>query len=35
VVCRIAGHRVAQLIQPAGALRLRGIAERVAAAYLR
>jgi len=31
VVCRIAGHRVAELIQPAGALKLRGVADRVAA----
>ncbi len=30
VVCRIAGHRVAELIQPAGALKLRGVDERVA-----
>ena len=35
VVCRIAGHRIAELIQPAGALRLRGIAERVSAAHVR
>jgi DNA-binding NarL/FixJ family response regulator len=35
VVCQIAGHRVAELIEPAGALRLRGIAERVAAAQVR
>jgi DNA-binding NarL/FixJ family response regulator/class 3 adenylate cyclase len=35
VVCRIAGPRVAELIQPAGALRLRGISERVAASYVR
>jgi len=34
VVCQIAGHRVAELIQPAGALRLRGIAERVSAAHV-
>ena len=32
VVRQIAGPRVAELIQPAGALRLRGLAERVAAA---
>ena len=35
VVCRIAGPRVAELIQPAGALRLRGISERVGTAYVR
>jgi len=35
VVCRIAGPRVAELIQPAGALRLRGISERVAASHVR
>jgi DNA-binding NarL/FixJ family response regulator len=34
VVCRIAGPRVAELIQPAGALRLRGISERVAASHV-
>jgi DNA-binding NarL/FixJ family response regulator len=35
VVCRIAGPRMAELIQPAGALRLRGISERVAASHVR
>ena len=35
VVCRIAGPRIAELIQPAGALRLRGVGERVAAAQVR
>jgi DNA-binding NarL/FixJ family response regulator/class 3 adenylate cyclase len=35
VVCRIAGPRVEELIQPAGPLRLRGIAERVAASHVR
>jgi DNA-binding NarL/FixJ family response regulator/class 3 adenylate cyclase len=35
VVCQIAGPRVAELIQPVGALRLRGIAGRVAAAQVR
>jgi DNA-binding NarL/FixJ family response regulator/class 3 adenylate cyclase len=35
VVCKIAGHRVAEVIQPAGALRLRGIGERVAVAQVR
>ena len=35
VVCRIAGHRVAELMQPAGALRLRGVAERVPAVHVR
>ncbi|MCW3016425.1 MAG: DNA-binding response regulator [Solirubrobacterales bacterium] len=35
VVCQIAGHRVAELMQPAGDLRLRGIAERVTAAQVR
>ena len=34
VVCRIAGPRVAELIQPVGALRLRGIAERVGTAQV-
>jgi DNA-binding NarL/FixJ family response regulator len=35
VICRIAGPRVEELIQPAGPLRLRGIAERVAAYHVR
>ena len=35
MVCRIAGPRVAELITPAGALRLRGISERVAASHVR
>jgi DNA-binding NarL/FixJ family response regulator/class 3 adenylate cyclase len=35
VVCRIAGPRLAESIQPAGALRLRGISERVAACRVR
>ena len=35
VVCRIAGPRLTDTIQPAGALRLRGIAERVAAGRVR
>lgn len=34
VVSRIAGPRVAELIRPVGAMRLRGIAERVAAAQV-
>jgi DNA-binding NarL/FixJ family response regulator/class 3 adenylate cyclase len=35
VVCRIAGPRVAEPIEPARALRLRGISERVAASRVR
>jgi hypothetical protein len=35
VVCRVAGPRVAELIQPAGALRLRGISERVTVSQVR
>jgi DNA-binding NarL/FixJ family response regulator/class 3 adenylate cyclase len=35
VVCRIAGPRLTELIEPAGALRLRGISERVGAARIR
>ena len=35
VVCRIAGPRVAELIQPAGAMRLRGLSERVAVSHVR
>jgi DNA-binding NarL/FixJ family response regulator/class 3 adenylate cyclase len=35
VVCRIAGPRVTQPIEPAGALRLRGISDRVAAFHVR
>ena len=35
VVCRIAGPRVSELIQPVGALKLRGTGERVAAAQVR
>jgi DNA-binding NarL/FixJ family response regulator len=35
VVCRIAGPRVAELIQRAGAMRVRGIAERVVASQVR
>jgi DNA-binding NarL/FixJ family response regulator/class 3 adenylate cyclase len=31
VVCRVAGPRLAERIQPAGAMRLRGLGERVAA----
>jgi DNA-binding NarL/FixJ family response regulator/class 3 adenylate cyclase len=34
VVRQIAGRRVAQLIQPLGALRLRGITERISAAHV-
>jgi class 3 adenylate cyclase len=35
VVRQIAGHRVAELMQPAGTVRLRGIADRVATASVR
>ena len=35
IVCRIAGHRVAEPIEPVGAIRLSGIAEHVAAAQVR
>jgi DNA-binding NarL/FixJ family response regulator/class 3 adenylate cyclase len=35
VVCRIAGPRLTEAIQPAGPLRLRGISGRVAASYVR
>ena len=35
VVCQIAGPRVSELMAPVGALRLRGVAERVAAAQVR
>jgi class 3 adenylate cyclase len=35
VVCRIARPRLTALIEPAGALRLRGISERVAASRIR
>jgi DNA-binding NarL/FixJ family response regulator/class 3 adenylate cyclase len=35
VVCRVAGPRVAELIQPAGAMRLGGIADRVAVSHVR
>jgi DNA-binding NarL/FixJ family response regulator/class 3 adenylate cyclase len=34
VVCRIAGPRVAEAIRPVGALRLRGITERVAVSHV-
>jgi DNA-binding NarL/FixJ family response regulator/class 3 adenylate cyclase len=34
VVCRIAGPRVSELIQPVGALKLRGTGERVSAAQV-
>jgi DNA-binding NarL/FixJ family response regulator/class 3 adenylate cyclase len=34
VVCRIAGPRIGEPIQPAGALKLRGVTDRVAAAYV-
>jgi DNA-binding NarL/FixJ family response regulator len=34
IVCQIAGARVAELIGPAGALRLKGIAERVSASQV-
>ena len=34
VVCQIAGHRVAEPIQPAGALKLRGVEGRVMAAQV-
>jgi len=35
VVCRIAGPRLTEPIEPAGALRLRGVTERVGAAQVR
>ncbi|MBW3608977.1 MAG: response regulator, partial [Actinobacteria bacterium] len=35
VVCRIAGPRVAQLMEPLGALRLQGVSDRVSAARVR
>jgi DNA-binding NarL/FixJ family response regulator/class 3 adenylate cyclase len=35
VVCRIAGPRVGELIQPAGARRLRGISQRIAISHVR
>jgi DNA-binding NarL/FixJ family response regulator len=35
VVCRIAGPRVTERIQPVGSIRLRGISERVAASRVR
>ena len=35
VVCRIAGPRIAELIQPVGALKLRGVDGRVAASQVR
>jgi len=35
VVCRIAGPRLTELIEPAGALRLRGISQRVTASRIR
>ncbi len=35
VVCKVAGHRVAELIEPAGALRLAGLGQRVVAAQVR
>ncbi|HEY1357193.1 MAG TPA: response regulator [Thermoleophilaceae bacterium] len=35
VVCRVAGPRIAESIQPVGALRLRGVGQRVAAAQVR
>ena len=35
VVCRVAGSRVAELIEPPGAMRLRGIGERVSASRIR
>src|SRR5215204_5218237 len=35
VVCKIAGPRVSELIQPVGTLKLRGTGERVAAAQVR
>ncbi len=35
VVCRIAGPRLTELIHPAGALRLRGLSERVAVSHVR
>jgi DNA-binding NarL/FixJ family response regulator/class 3 adenylate cyclase len=35
VVCRIAGPRVDEQVQPVGALRLRGVEQRVAAAQVR
>jgi DNA-binding NarL/FixJ family response regulator len=34
VVCQIAGHRVAELIQPAGSLKLRGVDGRVASSQV-
>ena len=30
LVCRVAGNRVAELVEPAGSMRLRGIGERIA-----
>jgi DNA-binding NarL/FixJ family response regulator/class 3 adenylate cyclase len=35
VVCKIAGPRISEVIQPVGALKLRGTGERVAAAQVR
>jgi DNA-binding NarL/FixJ family response regulator/class 3 adenylate cyclase len=35
VVCRIAGPRIDEPVQPAGALKLRGVTHRVAAAHVR
>jgi DNA-binding NarL/FixJ family response regulator len=35
VVCRVAGPRLAEAMQPAGPLRLRGISERVSASHVR
>jgi adenylate cyclase len=35
VVCQIAGSRIAEPIEPAGAMRLRGVAERIATARVR
>ena len=35
IVSRVAGSRVAELLEPAGAMRLRGVSERVAASRVR
>jgi DNA-binding NarL/FixJ family response regulator/class 3 adenylate cyclase len=35
VVCRVAGPRIAERLEPAGAMRLRGLGERVAASRVR
>jgi DNA-binding NarL/FixJ family response regulator/class 3 adenylate cyclase len=35
LVCRVAGNRVADLVEPAGSMRLRGIGERIAVSRVR